>query len=128
MIFVDSSYLIALADEADSWHRRALKVSKDLPAGGIISDYVLSEAVTIVGHRGGGKAGRNLYESLIDNFEVVYVDEGLLGESMDVYLKYDGTLSVADAVSVEIMRRRGIKKIVSFDRDFDKVEGISRIG
>lgn len=128
MIFVDSSYLIALVDEADSWHRRALKVSKDLPAGGIISDYVLLEAVTIIGHRGGGKAGRDLYESLMDNFQVVYLDKDLLGGSMDVYLEYDGMLSVADAVSVEIMRRRGIKRVVSFDKDFDKVEGISRIG
>lgn len=51
----------------------------------------------------------------------------MLENTIPTYLKYDGRLSVADAISVEIMHRRGINKIVSFDEDFDKVRGISRI-
>ena len=46
---------------------------------------------------------------------------------METFLKYDGTLSFADAVSVEIMKDLGINQIVSFDSDFDKVDGIIRI-
>jgi predicted nucleic acid-binding protein len=64
---------------------------------------------------------------LVNNFQVIYVDEELLKQSMEIYLKYDGTLSVAGAVSLEIMRRRGIKKIVSFGADLDKVAGIARV-
>jgi predicted nucleic acid-binding protein len=46
---------------------------------------------------------------------------------MRVFLRYDGTLLVFDAVSVFIMERKHIDRILSFDADFDKVEGIVRI-
>ena len=36
-------------------------------------------------------------------------------------------LSVSDAVSVFIMKKRSIDRICSFDSDFDKVEGIVRV-
>ena len=35
-------------------------------------------------------------------------------------------LSARDAVHVAIMRRRGITRILSFDRGFDEVQGIAR--
>jgi predicted nucleic acid-binding protein len=43
------------------------------------------------------------------------------------FLKYDGNLSVSDAVSVFIMNKKKIERIISFDSDFDKVPGIVRI-
>jgi len=46
---------------------------------------------------------------------------------MEIFLKYDGTLSFADSVSVQIMKELKIEKIVSFDSDFDKVKEIIRI-
>jgi predicted nucleic acid-binding protein len=36
-------------------------------------------------------------------------------------------LSARDAIHVAVMRRRGIERILSFDRGFDGVEGIERI-
>jgi uncharacterized protein len=38
------------------------------------------------------------------------------------------SLSARDAIHVAIMRRRGVASILSFDRGFDGVEGIDRIG
>ncbi len=46
---------------------------------------------------------------------------------MNMFLKYDGSISLADASSIEIMKKYGIEKIISFDSDFDKVDDISRI-
>jgi len=37
-------------------------------------------------------------------------------------------LSARDAVHVAIMRRRGVDRILTFDRGFDGVEGLARIG
>ena len=37
-------------------------------------------------------------------------------------------LSARDAVHVAIMRRRGVDRILTFDRGFDGVEGLVRIG
>lgn len=128
MIFVDSSFFIALAHKKDRWHLRAVELAGKLPDEKLVTELIISESATTIGALGGGKAGVSVYEYIIGNCEVVFIDRELLEGAIPTYLRYDGTLSVADAVSVEIMRRRGIKKIVSFDRDFDKVEGISRIG
>ncbi len=48
-------------------------------------------------------------------------------KAMDTFLKYDGSISLADASSVEIMKKYGLKKIISFDSDFDKEKEIDRI-
>jgi len=37
-------------------------------------------------------------------------------------------LSARDAVHLAIMRRRGIDRILTFDRAFDGIDGITRIG
>ncbi len=127
MIFVDSSFFIALANSRDRWHGRAEEIARGLPEGKLVTELVIAESVTSIGALGGGKAGTEVYEAITENCEVVFVGERLLMDSMEVYLKCDGTLSVADAASVAIMCERGIKEIVSFDADFDKVKEISRI-
>ncbi|MCK4456726.1 MAG: type II toxin-antitoxin system VapC family toxin [Thermoplasmata archaeon] len=124
-MIADSSYFVALADSKDRWHKQALglKVPREL----VVTDLIVAESVTIVGNRGGGKAGQTLYEYFVDECNIVFVDAGLLDEAMALHLQYDGTLSVADCASVALMSRKGIGEIVSFDSDFDKVRGIGRI-
>ena len=128
MIFVDSSFFIALVDRKDQWHPAAKTVLPMLADETIlISDLIIAESVTIIGRRSGGKAGEQLYHYFMDNCDLIVMDEKILKDSMSVFLRYDGTLSVSDAVSVFIMKKKNIERIVSFDSDFDKVEGIVRI-
>ena len=127
MLAADSSYFVALADEDDKWHEDAVRLKSKLPGSFFVSDLVVAESVTIVGERGGGKTAHTLYEYFIDECDVAYADEGLLRETMAVHLQFDGGLSVADSMSVAMMSRKGIREIVSFDSDFDKVRGIKRI-
>jgi len=128
MILVDSSFFIALADRQDQWHEKAKELSPSLAGEKlVISNLILSESVTIIGRRSGGKAGERLYHYFIDNCEMVFADEQILKGGMAVFLRYDGTLSVSDAVSVAIMEKKKINRILSFDSDFDKVDGIVRL-
>ena len=129
MILVDSSFFIALVDRKDQWHAQAKNHLPSLAGETIIiSDLILAEAVTIIGRRSGGKAGELLYHYFIDNCEIVFADEQILKRGMEVFLRYDGTLSVSDAVSVAVMEMKKINRILSFDSDFDKVDGIVRVG
>ena len=59
--------------------------------------------------------------------DLVVTDERILKGGMSVFLRYDRTLSVSDAVAVFIMDKKNTGRILSFDSDFDKVEGIVRI-
>lgn len=127
LILADSSYFVALADERDRWHRDALRVRAEAGRDYLVHDLVVAEALTIVGARQGGKPARTLYEYFTDACEIAFADPVLLEEAMALHLRYDGSVSVADCVSVALMERRGIRTIVSFDRDFDKVRGLRRI-
>ncbi|MFQ5910962.1 MAG: type II toxin-antitoxin system VapC family toxin, partial [Thermoplasmata archaeon] len=104
-MIADSSYFVALADSKDRWHKRALGLK--VPREFLVTDLIVAESVTIVGDRGGGKAGQTLYEYFVDECDVVFVDEALLDGAMALHLQYDGTLSVADCASVALMSREG---------------------
>jgi uncharacterized protein len=128
MILVDSSFFIALVDRKDQWHAAGKALLPLLAEETIlISDLIVAESVTIIGRRSGGKAGEQLYHYFMDNCDLVFTDEKMLNGGMQVFLRFDGTLSVSDAVSVFIMKKRSIDRICSFDSDFDKVEGIVRV-
>lgn len=128
MILVDSSFFIAVADRNDQWHAAGKALFPILADETIlISDLIVAESVTIIGRRSGGKAGEQLYHYFMDNCDLVVTDEKMLKGGMQVFLRFDGTLSVSDAVSVFIMKKRSIDRICSFDSDFDKVAGIVRI-
>ena len=81
----------------------------------------------MVGSLEGGKAGKTLYEYFQDNCRIQFINEEMMEKSMDTFLKYDSYISLADASSIEIMKKHGVKKIISFDSDFDKIEEIDRI-
>lgn len=127
MIFADSSYFIAIAREKDIWHKDALKLAEKIKEPLLISELIISESVTLVGSLEGGKAGKILYEYFLDNCKIEFIDEEIIEKAMDTLLKYDGSISLADASSIEIMKKHGIKKIISFDSDFDKIQEIDRI-
>ncbi len=127
MIFADSSYFIALAREKDRWHNDALGLAEKIQESLLISELIISESITLIGSYEGGKAGKILYEYFEDNCKIEFINEEMLKKSMEIFLKYNGSISLADASSIEIMKKHKIKKIISFDRDFDKVNEIERL-
>ncbi|MEA1863977.1 MAG: PIN domain-containing protein [Euryarchaeota archaeon] len=128
MIFVDSSYYIAIVDTKDQWHKKSLELSEYIENSiSVVSSFIISEVVTEIGRRSGGKVAYNLYNYFTDNCKIIYIDRDPLSESMEIVLKYDGTLSLADAASIAIMDNMKIGEIISFDSDFDKVDFIRRI-
>ena len=128
MIFIDASFFIAASIKKDQWHTRVLEILPEVTKQNkMTSIVVLSEAVTMVGSLAGGKMGALLYNYIIDNHEVKFMDKDLSTQAMNFFLKYDGVLSFADSVSLELMKQGKVDTIASFDSDFDKVKGIVRI-
>ena len=94
------------------------------------TDFVLDETVTILGKRKGFGAGKaaSVAENILTSPRVftVYIDETLLKESLNLYPTHRGKLSLTDVTSLIIMRRYGVRRIFSHDRDFDNLEGFNR--
>lgn len=129
MIFADTSFFVALADSKDDWYKDAVRIkeSDTVKQTLVVSNFIISEALTSIGKRKGGKVADNLFKYFIDNCKIIYVAEEEFTSAEQVFLDYDGVLSMPDATSVILMKKNGIKEIISFDSDFDKVSGISRV-
>lgn len=96
----------------------------------LTTDFVIDEIVTILGKRRGfgAEQARDVGNYLLSSPRVfvVFVDESIMKEALTMYPKYGGRLSLTDTVSVEVMRRYGVKEIFSHDSDFDIVKNIKR--
>lgn len=127
-VFLDASYIVALADPRDPWHAPAVAlqktVSRRMPAH--THALVVAEAVAIVGSAAGGKAARTVYDTLMDDTTCHFPNQAELDEAMRLVLKFDGGLSLADALSLVLMDTHDIPAIASFDRDFDG-KGVQRL-
>jgi uncharacterized protein len=127
MPFGDASYFVALTDPKDQWHRKALKVA-DKELGRLhVTELVVSESITTVGAHCGAKPARHLYEFFLDSTHVEFANPEALEEAMEYHTKFDGTLSLSDCLTVVGMIKNKDHEVVSFDSDFDKVDGIRRI-
>lgn len=127
MIFVDASYIIALIIEKDEFHEKALQLLPKIESQEkVITMPMVVETINLIGSCNGGKVGYTVYRYIKDNYTIINY-ETLLDESIYYFLKYDGTLSLADSTAIQVMKSKKIHEIYSFDSDFDKVEGIIRI-
>ena len=61
------------------------------------------------------------------SLNTTFKSDTLLEESLRYYLMFDGTLSLADCTAIHAMNKNSIHEILSFDDDFDKVDGIIRV-
>ena len=127
MIFVDSSFIIAMVVEKDQWHKQALpKIDKLTKEEKVITEAMILESINMIGKCKGGKIGRTIFKYIEDNYRI-YKSSDFLKRSMEEFIKYDGTLSLADCTAIITMNDLGIYEIFSFDDHFDKVNGIVRV-
>ena len=130
MIFVDSNipmYLVGAAHPHKGDARRRLE---DAIAAGerlVTSADVLQEILhryVAIDRRDAIEPATAALLGVVD--EVFPVERADVERARQIVL---GTrLSARDAVHLAIMRRRGIDRILTFDRAFDGTDGITRIG
>ena len=114
-MFVDSSYLMGLANDNDQHHKRAIELAETVEKNKLmITTLHLSETITGIGSISGGKISNEILEYILDNYNIVDGNLKLCIDSKDTYLKYDGTLLLADAVAITVMKKNNIHEIVSF--------------
>ena len=127
MYFLDTTFIVALFVSNDQWHNQSLDVYEKIKNEKlVISKLVIAEVITILKNKLKTKEISEIYMNLSKIF-IVVEDNLTYDEAMDIFIKYDSTISFFDAMYVAISEKEGINKIVSFDRDFDKIDGMVRI-
>jgi predicted nucleic acid-binding protein len=130
-IFVDTNVLLRhlLQDDPDQ-SPRASSFLAGIERGDVtayIADTVVFEAVFTLQRRHGvsKQAIREALLAFVRLPSVILPDKRRLLRVFDLYV--DAGLSFADAYHVAIMEQRGLDKIASFDRDFTRIPGITRV-
>lgn len=129
MIFLDTSFLLALHIKTDQMQPRALELAPDLKGETtVISSHNLEEVATFIAHRGGAGMAAKVARSILDSeeTELVIPDREQLESALALLEKHEG-LSLCDVLAVIIMKEKGIRRIASFDKDFDRFPGIRRL-
>lgn len=123
MIFVDTSFLYALADTKDAHHVRAKHLFTDLLENRedwYTHNYIIVETAALIHRRIGFSAAEKfLQESLL--FPLVWIDDSLHGEAAAYFSRcLRRKVSFVDCMSFVLMKRKGIKNAFAFDADFSK--------
>ena len=126
MIFVDTSFLIALLVKTDSHHEEALKIAESIHERKVINSTVMNETLKAFTGKG-GKIGKELYQIIEEMFDIGYLNQADHEHAMEIYLHFDSSINFSDCTILSTMIRNKIDKIISFDSDFEKVKGIKII-
>lgn len=127
-LILDTSFLVSYYNSRDENHVKAEELMKkiDDKFEVIISDYVFGECCTVLLMR-----LKDLKKTLeicnaIKNLEMIRVDDSAFERAWEIFKEQKQTkMSFTDCSTVALMEMNGIKNIVTFDEDFNKVDGVN---
>jgi predicted nucleic acid-binding protein len=125
-LFADTFYWIALADFADSAHRRALTLTAARAASQIVTtDEVLAEYLTFF-----ATAPEQMRRKAVTNAQRILEDPGVrvVAQSRESFLagmalygsRPDKGYSLTDCISMQTMRNEGLTEVLTNDRHFEQ--------
>jgi uncharacterized protein len=119
-VFVDTSALYALLDEADARHIEASDALRRLVGTELVTHaYVVVEACALVGRRLPWPATERLVDGLLPVIDVRSVDGDLHAAAMSAYRRSASAgVSLVDHASFILMRALGIGRAFAYDDDF----------
>ena len=140
-VIYDASFLVGFIDQNDRWHKRASslhRLVKRKQFGVITFDCVANEVITVLARRCEERGELTKFKEVLKKFKRVVPKDKLswiypkvmdyYDDVLDLMGSSDGRLNFHDALIALMARGMGIEYIVSFDRDFDGVKGLTRIG
>ena len=121
MIFVDTSFWIAVMAEDDAHHGEAERLIRSAPARLVTSNHVRGETWTFLNRRYGHSPAVAFLETLLRMARVrlEFVDRTLEDESLRWLRQHDEReYSFVDATSFALMRSLRIHEALAFGGDF----------
>ncbi|NER08847.1 MAG: type II toxin-antitoxin system VapC family toxin [Okeania sp. SIO3C4] len=123
-IFLDTSYLQALADERDDLHHKAITVSESNDVYvGITTEMVLTELLNALSNRGEylRQVAIDIVETLRadPNIEIIPQTSKQFEKAMKFYQqRLDKGYSLTDCASMLVMKEESLWEIMTYDRHF----------
>ncbi|MEJ2068977.1 MAG: type II toxin-antitoxin system VapC family toxin [Syntrophobacterales bacterium] len=130
MILVDANVLMYAAGAAHR-HKAASVSFLERVASGEVEAALDAEVLQEVLHRyraiGRWKEGRKVYDAARRIFPVVLPVTAEVGDRARGLLDEYGRLMARDALHAAFVLEHGLDALCSFDRDFDRIEAVTRL-
>ena len=121
-LLADTSALVALAVESETYHRAAQTfVRKNPDARFVVTELVLAEIATLLRRRLDARSAAAITRNYLASrrYELIFIDAETLEASLDRMVKLaDKRLSLTDCASFETIERLGLDGAFTFDADF----------
>lgn len=127
-VFADTQFWIAIISPRDQWHQRAAEIEASLiEPFYVTTEAVLTEVLTFFCEHGAEarcKAAETVELILSEsNTEVITISHEIFLDGLRLYkARPDKGYSLADCISMNVCRQRGISDVLGYDRHF-KQEG-----
>jgi uncharacterized protein len=123
-IFIDTSYILALANTRDKYHSLARDVSFRAKPPFLTTEAVLVE----IGNALSGLKWRSIAIATLEDLrsdpvhiEVLPVDTALFERALSLYRsRRDKTWGMTDCISFVVMRKRELLQVLTTDQDFEQ--------
>ncbi len=131
-IILDTSFLIALNNAKDVNYKRADSLRIKIKNGGFgqsyISDYIFDEFATFMNVKFPSSKINEIGDALLseESIKMMKVDLNIFLLSWELFKKLK-KLSFTDCTTVILCKEYGIKRIASFDSDFDRIPDLERV-
>lgn len=129
-VFLDTSFIIALAFDNDDNNKSAVDLKNVFSEDCYINNSILNEVVTVSNNKGDSTKAKIMFNFLIDNFTIIneYNITNYNSKTMLTFNKHEGKLSFTDSGIITTMVEHDIGKLVTFDKAFKKESRIEVIG
>lgn len=123
MIFLDTGYLIALADARDGLHGRALAWAAQVRDAGVVPEYVLLETVNYFSNIADRPRAHALVSQvrLRPGYTLVGASPALFDSGLKLHAnRLDKAWSLTDCISFHVMQELGIRQALAYDEHFEQ--------
>lgn len=127
--FLDTSFVIGLIFSNDFNHEKAINVKSVLNHDCYINNSVLAEILNISNKYADYTEVIEIYYHLIDNITIINEFDifGFDARTLVEFEKYKGKLGFVDSGILTTMNQHQINNLVTFDKEFKKVNYVNVI-
>lgn len=129
MIFLDSSFILALLNDNDNNHQKAVELLEIAPEINVrqkvINNIVLLEVLNKLNKQYYKGKEEEIINFLLSMDEIHFVDDEDYEEAIQLYKSYGYNVNYSDCLILLTMEHCNLNDIVSFDDDFNKIDGIN---
>lgn len=131
MLLIDANLFLARDNTRDVHHLRAIELWEEIERGDYDSpfttDYVFNEVVGVTFRKLGKERAIKLGEHLLKSIPTITIDGPMLRDAWNFFTQTELNLNVVDCTHLVAMKLANTISIATFDREFQKIKGITVI-